>query len=69
MSDVLAGDDAGDALVAFHRVTEETRFDDAPLPLTLVALWHGDRTRSNAGRRAGPAGEGPDGRSTRSLRQ
>lgn len=43
MSDVLAVDDAGDALVAFHRVAEETRFDDAPLPLALVALWHGDR--------------------------
>jgi 8-oxo-dGTP diphosphatase len=24
-------------------VAEETRFDDAPLPAALVALWHGDR--------------------------
>ncbi|MBC6457244.1 NUDIX hydrolase [Actinomadura sp. HBU206391] len=33
----------GNALVAFHRVAEKTRFDDAPLPAALVALWHGDR--------------------------
>ncbi|GLW08162.1 DNA mismatch repair protein MutT [Microtetraspora sp. NBRC 13810] len=43
MGEVLAVDESGDALVAFHPVAEETRFEDAPLPLALVALWHGDR--------------------------
>jgi 8-oxo-dGTP diphosphatase len=43
VGDALAVDEAGNALVAFYPVAEETRFDDAPLPLALVALWHGDR--------------------------
>jgi hypothetical protein len=30
-------------LSAFYRVAEETRFDDAPLTASLVALWHADR--------------------------
>ncbi|MCT9932910.1 NUDIX domain-containing protein [Planotetraspora sp. A-T 1434] len=47
MSEPLAVDGAGNALVAFHRVAEDVRFDhafnDAPLPASLVALWCGDR--------------------------
>lgn len=43
MSDALAVDDAGNALVAFHPVAEETRFDDAPVPAALVAVWDDDR--------------------------
>ncbi|RAY11775.1 NUDIX hydrolase [Actinomadura craniellae] len=43
MGDTLAVDDDGNRLVAFHRVAESTRFGDAPLPLALVAAWHGDR--------------------------
>jgi 8-oxo-dGTP diphosphatase len=43
MEDTLAVDEAGNTLTAFHRVTEHTRFDDAPLPAALTALWHDDR--------------------------
>ncbi|WP_370019451.1 NUDIX hydrolase [Planotetraspora sp. GP83] len=44
MSEPLAVDEAaGNALVAFHRVLEDVRLDDAPLPSSLVALWCGDR--------------------------
>ncbi|WP_308249949.1 NUDIX hydrolase [Sphaerisporangium fuscum] len=39
----LAVDEAGNTLTAFHRVSEETRFDDAPLPAALAAVWHDDR--------------------------
>jgi 8-oxo-dGTP diphosphatase len=42
MSKALATDDEGNALVAFHRVAEDVSLDDAPLPLSLVALWHGE---------------------------
>jgi 8-oxo-dGTP diphosphatase len=43
MNEELAHDDNGNTLSAFYRVTEETRFDDAPLTASLVALWHTDR--------------------------
>jgi 8-oxo-dGTP pyrophosphatase MutT (NUDIX family) len=39
----LAVDDRGNALTAFSRLAEEEVPGDAPLPLALVALWHGDR--------------------------
>ncbi|MBA9003505.1 NUDIX domain-containing protein [Thermomonospora cellulosilytica] len=42
MGNALAVDEVGNRLVSFHPVAEETRFDDAPLPLALVAVWHGD---------------------------
>lgn len=40
MTDALAVDEEGNALVAFHRVAENDVFDDAPLPLSLVAWWY-----------------------------
>jgi 8-oxo-dGTP diphosphatase len=40
---ILAVDEAGNTLMAFHRVAEQTRFDDAPLPAALTALWYQDR--------------------------
>ncbi|MDH2426367.1 NUDIX hydrolase [Sphaerisporangium sp. TRM90804] len=43
MEEPLAVDEAGDTLTTFHRVAEHTRFDDAPLPAALTALWHDDR--------------------------
>jgi 8-oxo-dGTP pyrophosphatase MutT (NUDIX family) len=39
----LAVDHRGNALIAFIRRAEERPPGDAPLPLALVALWHGDR--------------------------
>lgn len=36
-------DDDGNALISFATGAEDTPPDDAPLPLALVALWHGDR--------------------------
>ncbi|MEU0385571.1 NUDIX domain-containing protein [Streptomyces chartreusis] len=39
----LAVDHRGNALTAFVRRAEEQPPGDAPLPLALVALWHGDR--------------------------
>ncbi|MBB2911717.1 8-oxo-dGTP diphosphatase [Streptosporangium becharense] len=35
----LAVDDAGNELVAFHRLPEESPPGGAPLPLSLVVLW------------------------------
>ncbi|MET8053362.1 hypothetical protein ABZU75_37820 [Streptosporangium sp. NPDC005286] len=43
MDDVLAADEAGNLLTAFHLVTEEARFDDGPLPLALTAVWNDER--------------------------
>ncbi|GAA3790260.1 NUDIX hydrolase [Sphaerisporangium flaviroseum] len=43
MEEPLAVDEAGDALTAFHRVSERIMYDDAPLPAALIALWHDDR--------------------------
>ncbi|WP_269433556.1 NUDIX hydrolase [Nonomuraea sp. SBT364] len=40
---MLAADEAGNLLTAFHPVAEETRFDDGPLPLALVAVWRDER--------------------------
>jgi 8-oxo-dGTP pyrophosphatase MutT (NUDIX family) len=42
-SSPLAVDDRGNALVAFLPGAEDQPPGDAPLPLALVALWHGDR--------------------------
>ncbi|MBQ0987008.1 NUDIX hydrolase [Streptomyces sp. F63] len=39
----LVSDGRGLTLHTFHRVPEDTRFDDAAVDLSLVALWHGDR--------------------------
>ncbi|WP_407555104.1 NUDIX hydrolase [Streptomyces sp. Pv4-95] len=39
----LAVDDRGNALTSFSSGTEEAPPLDAPLPFSLVALWHGDR--------------------------
>ncbi|MFF6815353.1 NUDIX hydrolase [Streptomyces sp. NPDC012403] len=39
----LAVDDRGNALISFVRAAEDKPPGDAPLPLALVALWHGDR--------------------------
>ncbi|WP_051722776.1 NUDIX hydrolase [Streptomyces albus] len=39
----LVSDGRGLILHSFHRVPEDTRFRDADIGLSLVALWHGDR--------------------------
>ncbi|WP_241827237.1 NUDIX domain-containing protein [Streptomyces graminilatus] len=39
----LAVDGRGNALNSFSRLSEEEPPGDVPLPLALVALWHGDR--------------------------
>ncbi len=39
----LAADDHGNALVSFVPGPEDRPPTDAPLPLALVTLWHGDR--------------------------
>jgi 8-oxo-dGTP pyrophosphatase MutT (NUDIX family) len=39
----LAVDDRGNALVSFVRAAKDKPPGDAPLPLALVTLWHGDR--------------------------
>ncbi|MGW0139489.1 NUDIX domain-containing protein [Streptomyces calvus] len=39
----LAVDDRGNALVTFVRGAEDKPPGDAPLPVALVALWHGSR--------------------------
>ncbi|MEV7152362.1 NUDIX hydrolase [Streptomyces sp. NPDC093084] len=41
-SEPLAVDSIGNVLVAFNRRTEDASPADAPLPLSLVALWHRD---------------------------
>jgi 8-oxo-dGTP diphosphatase len=43
VSEPLGLDDAGNALLAFYPVAEETRLNDAPLPLARVAVWHADQ--------------------------
>ncbi|MCP2163886.1 NUDIX hydrolase [Goodfellowiella coeruleoviolacea] len=43
MAEALAVDDAGNVLVAFHRVAESPVSAPQPLPLALVAVWHADR--------------------------
>lgn len=43
MTDALAVDEEGNALVAFYRVAEDVVVDDAPLPLSLVAWWYDGR--------------------------
>ncbi|GAA3097589.1 NUDIX hydrolase [Streptosporangium carneum] len=43
MGDVLAADEAGNLLTAFHAVAEETHFEDGPTPLALVAVWNDER--------------------------
>lgn len=40
---VLACDGDGNTLTAFHPVGGKARFDDGPMPLALVAVWHGER--------------------------
>ncbi|MFG3441598.1 NUDIX domain-containing protein [Nonomuraea sp. NPDC047897] len=42
MDHPLAMDEDGNALLAFHPAGEPVRRDDAPMPLALAALWHGD---------------------------
>jgi 8-oxo-dGTP pyrophosphatase MutT (NUDIX family) len=42
-SSPLAVDDRGNALVSFVPGPEDRPPGDAPLPVALVALWHGDR--------------------------
>ncbi|MZE76355.1 NUDIX hydrolase [Streptomyces xinghaiensis] len=39
----LVSDGRGLILHAFHRVPEDTRFREAGIGMSLVALWHGDR--------------------------
>ncbi|MGW0139670.1 NUDIX domain-containing protein [Streptomyces calvus] len=39
----LAVDDRGNALVSFVLAAEDMPPSDAPLPVALVALWHGSR--------------------------
>jgi hypothetical protein len=48
VSQPLEVDEVGNALLAFDPAAEETRLDDAPLPLALVAVWHGDRFSSSS---------------------
>ncbi|TDC59552.1 NUDIX hydrolase [Micromonospora sp. KC207] len=43
MSDALAVDHEGNALLAFHRAGEDACVDDAPLSASLVAWWHDER--------------------------
>ncbi|RKR91806.1 8-oxo-dGTP diphosphatase [Micromonospora pisi] len=43
MSESLAIDHEGNALVAFHRAAEGGSVDDAPLTASLVAWWHNER--------------------------
>ncbi|ONH21823.1 hypothetical protein BL253_37730 [Pseudofrankia asymbiotica] len=38
----LAMDDDGNILVAFHRAADDAGVRDAPLTVSLVALWHDD---------------------------
>ncbi len=40
VTDALAVDEEGNALVAFHRVAEDVVVDDVPLPLSLVSWWY-----------------------------
>jgi 8-oxo-dGTP pyrophosphatase MutT (NUDIX family) len=42
-AEALAVDDRGNALISFDAGPEDEPPADAPLPLALVALWHGDR--------------------------
>ncbi|GAA2596048.1 hypothetical protein [Streptomyces axinellae] len=39
----LVTDDCGNALVSFIREAEDKPSSRAPLPVALVALWHGNR--------------------------